>query len=342
MANFQYKNIKVTKRSSEVLVDNPRSIWISLKNEFLLIYDARQFLKFYRSKSRPAINEMQLRARLTYYVHKIEKGLSYVDIKPGFGKVPLKQLAETMRAYNNEQYDKKDKAYLNALSAIREYVTVHPSNSADVQYVKNIFLDIYGEAIESTSNLAGALRVLRESKLENGTKNFAELFIQRCSVRDYDSTPVDVSLIKDAIDIAAKTPSACNRQPCHVYCITDKEVIRKAQVIQISMASYETPPMLLLITSSYSSYLNLTERREPFIDGGMFAMSLLLALEYKQLATCLFNAMFNIDQEKAMRDLIGFQKSEVPIVLIAVGNFKATSKVPKSFRYSIDEIATFV
>ena len=60
----------------------------------------------------------------------------------------------------------------------------------------------------------------------------------------------------------------------------------KALKIQGGFLGYAMPPVLLLVTSDIRAFMNNGERNEPFVDGGLFSMSLLYALEAYGLAAC--------------------------------------------------------
>ena len=115
-------------------------------------------------------------------------------------------------------------------------------------------------------------------------------------------------------------------------------MIESTLAIQGGFTGYKLPPMLLMITTDNSSFLDIKERNQVYIDGGLFAMSLLLSLEYVSLAACPLNAMLNVSRDKQMRELLNIPKNENIIMFAAVGNFKESYKEPKSFRYKGEEI----
>lgn len=307
----------------------------------LFLYDKKRFEKSYFRKYRKA-NADQLKAKLTFHAHALEKGFSHDDLRLGFGKRALQELATSLKAYDRNGFDKSDLEYINALSALKEYITIHNKAGYNIDYINKMFGPLVNEAVNCKSDIAGAKLIYKEDKAGNSDKNFEELFKGRYSVREYSDEPVDDNLITESIEIAMKAPSVCNRQASRVHILSDKEKIKKALNIQGGMTGYATPPRLLIITTDSSNFLAITERNQVYIDGGLFAMSLLLALEYKALAACPLNAMFSIKKDKSLRQLIDLKPSENIIVLISVGNFKTRNNVPKSFRLSGQDISSFV
>lgn len=106
-----------------------------------------------------------------------------------------------------------------------------------------------------------------------------------------------------------------------MYQIADPEKIATALKIQGGFNGYGMPPVLLLITSDIRAFMNNGERNEPFVDGGLFSMSLLYALEAYGLAACPLNAMFSLSQDRKTRALLHIPNYELPVMYIAVGNF---------------------
>lgn len=250
----------------------------------------------------------------------------------------MSKLAKTMHEYNRNGFSKTAKAYQNALAVILEYVELHSGKKSDVSYLEKIFQDIMSEVKTSKSQLGGTSEVRHKEKVKNKHKNFKDLFSQRYSVREYDNSIVEIERVENSIELSMKAPSICNRQTSRVQIITDKTLIRQVLQIQAGMNGYDTPPMLLAVLTDTRHYVAIAERNQPYIDGGLFGMSLLLALEYEGLAACPLNAMFNRVQDKKMRALLSTKDYENYIMFISVGNFKDMVKVPRSFRYSGKEI----
>ncbi|MGH2182869.1 nitroreductase family protein, partial [Enterococcus faecalis] len=130
-----------------------------------------------------------------------------------------------------------------------------------------------------------------KSRLNRKEVDFKYLALNRYSIRDYDSSDVDLGMLNEAIEIALKSPSVCNRQSARVYVINDKKEIKELLNIQGGFNGYELPPCLILVTCDIQDFIDISERNQPYIDGGIFAMSLIYALEYQGFATCTLNTM---------------------------------------------------
>jgi hypothetical protein len=179
--------------------------------------DKRHFKQHY-SRASIGASMAQLDARLIYFAHSLEKGMSRDKIRFGFGTRALMGLAKAMKSYGAQGYDKKSKAYVNALSSLHEYIRIHDEAHASTAHLNSLFPEtILEEVKHCKSTIAGVERVTGTSKAHNSDKNFKDIFMDRYSVRSFSSKPVSTERLKDAIEISMKSPSICNRQPARVH-----------------------------------------------------------------------------------------------------------------------------
>ncbi len=301
-------------------------------------YDKTMFLKYY-SKDIYSSDYTQLSVRLVFHSHSIEKGLSHREIRYGFGESTLRVLAIAIDEYKAKDFDRTDRAYVNALSVIGAYIKLHKDAKKDLHRIKLILgAEIFTEAEHCPAKIGGVATLDVEGKNNNKTKNFNDLFQSRHSVREFSNEPVDPKKINEVIEIVRKTPTVCNRQAMRLHVVSNAKTIEGVLTIQGGFTGYKTPPLLLMLTTDVRGYISLTERRQPYIDGGLYAMSILLALEFVGLAACSLNAMFTRNQDRLLRKMLRIEPSETVIMFIAVGNFYNKNKVAKSFRYSSDKI----
>lgn len=79
----------------------------------------------------------------------------------------------------------------------------------------------------------------RNPQTENMTKDFLELAAERYSVRSFDSTPVDQSIIDKIIHAGQIAPTAVNSQPQMVYVVKSEDVM--ARLNEVSPCIYGAP-----------------------------------------------------------------------------------------------------
>ena len=122
----------------------------------------------------------------------------------------------------------------------------------------------------------------------------------------------------------------------------NKSIIEKALRLQGGFNGYKLPPALFLITADNEAFLSISEHNEGFVDGGLFSMALLMAMEANKIAACPLNTMFSKHIDQQTRDMIGVPENEFLIMYIAAGHFPDETHTCISKRYPVQNILTVV
>jgi nitroreductase len=323
--------LKAIKRGFSQVLAHPQILLFGFR-------DSQRFARNY-ARSETHGDQQQLVTRIIFYTHSIEKGLSHEGFRACFGKNAIERLISVLEVYRNKGYSQRDAAFVSALSTLRSYEDRHRSlHIARDQTPLVNAPDWLACAIAKASIRSGGTDAVRHTFGEPSNKRFFDVIQGRRSVREFDRKPVDRSVVVQAIELATRTPSVCNRQGIRVRVVEDSRLVEDLQSIQGGLTGYPAPPEFLVVTADIRSFVEAKERNEAFVDGGLFSMSLLLSLEALNLAACPLNAMFTSAQDRTIRKLLQMPDHEVVIMLIAVGNFPSTCEVPHSFRYSGNEI----
>lgn len=285
----------------------------------------------------------QISARIIYNVHSIEKGLSRThEFRPGFGKKALAALNDSLVVYTERGFSEDEFPYIEGRSIIIKYIEFHRERGESTTFLKQIIDPKFFIKMNEFSS-AGVKEISINDKKNNYSKNFYELSQGRSSVRDFSGESIDINAVSRAIQNATKTPSVCNRQGWSVYLLQNKKKIEQLLEYQRGFKGYpKLPECVLTITVSNSTFLSPVERNEAFVDGGLFAMSVIYGLEYEGLAAVTLNAMMNSKDEKNIRNIVNINNSEQVILFIAVGQFKEKTIVPISNRKPIKEILKII
>lgn len=276
----------------------------------------------------------QLIGIIIFRTHAIEKGLSHNDFRPEFGKESIfGKLNKHLMEYKQLGYDLENQFIQAAISALNEYKKRHVDQEIDIPWFDNLFRTW----LKPTPELSGTKEVFRNNA---SNRSYSDIVSSRVSIREFGSGNVDLQDIEDAIHISVKTPSVCNRQPWKVKVVSNPDIISKLLKVQGGFGGYNLPNKLLLVTVDTSLFNGRNERNEPYIDGGLFTMSLLYALESKNIATVALNAMFTNKRSKQVADILNLNDSEMLITFIAVGEYPESAMVPKSFRGDYKQIIT--
>lgn len=325
-------------RLSKLVPDSIKIILKSIINRFIFLIEMNseiyRFKKFaYELNKKNDIHN--LFARLTFHTHALEKGLSNSNLRKGFGQHAIKSLMEVMVEYKNAEYPLEEERFLSSLIVLKKYCRTHNNQP---EYTDNIIKFLNSFSIDYPDLLVGAVEFQKETILKNSKSMFSDLALNRISVRDYSTVDVDDTYIFDSIKIAMKSPSVCNRQAWRIHLIKDVDLLERVLTLQGGFkGNGKNLKKLLLVTVDLRYFSNVHERNQGYIDGGIYLMSLVYALTYNGVATCILNAMFNIKREKEIRKAISLDESEIMIGFIALGNYPDVFKVPCSLRDSYEK-----
>lgn len=291
--------------------------------------DKRRFDK--HSFDTKTLNFNQMEARLTKEYHSIEKGLSYSNLRLGFGKQVLENVISLMKNYREQNFPLNTHVYRTALSTLYEYIRVHKENNYDVNDLEVIFKEL--EKDVKHSDTGGIKYENRVDILEKSKQNFKEFSMSRYSIREYSSEPVSFTTIEKALSLATQTPSACNRQPWKVRVVEDPKLKKFIQDNQNGNRGFgDFIDKYLIITADVSYYDKGRERNQANIDGGMYAMNLLYSLHFYGVASVPLSASLSLKQEANLRGKFKIPESENFIMFIGIGNYSDEFKVTKSDR----------
>ena len=294
------------------------------------IYDQRRYWK--HSSTSVITNSTQLEAEITRVYHAIEKGLSLSDIKVGFGRDKAEYLLSLLIMYQKKGYSLDSSQYLTALVVLQEYIRFCGDKNDRLNKIKK-FVE---KAMIDKAHIGGGILTKNKSDLLTASKqNFAELAFNRHSIRNYTDETVDDEIIIDAIKIAQRSPSVCNRQATRVYLINNKETIQRVLPLQGGNVGFgHLIKKLLIITADLCAFDGTHERNQGFIDGGMFAMSLLYSIQFHGLGACALNWARALETDLALRSEINIRESNVILMMIGVGHIPDIV-TPRFFNYVV-------
>ena len=288
--------------------------------------------------------EAKLRNRIYIQSHIIEKGLSLKDVRLGFGVPKVKQLLSYVEKY----YNKYKEGYILyfALSVIQKYVEFHKEQdfAVDEEIMQrfNQLMELVSNGTNETTNLyeGGTKQVKREDII--GTDfDFADFIKKRHSVRSFTGKPISMDDLREALRMTEYTPSACNRQPWVIRVFTQKENIQKILGIQQGSRQFKDDvSAVILVSSSYNSFA-ISEKAQPYVNGGLYSMTLLYALHAKGLGAIPLNMGLKPKELEKIKQLAGLGVTDVPVMLIAVGDTSDTLNVANSCRVSYKEYTKF-
>jgi nitroreductase len=188
-------------------------------------------------------------------------------------------------------------------------------------------------------NEGGIKKVTREKIWIDSKKDLKPFFASRHSVRNFALKEVDINLIEQAVEMAQRSPSVCNRQSSKVYVFSEEHQKKKVLSCQNGNRGFgDQASNVLIITSDLQNFASVGERNQSWIDGGMYAMSLVYALHSLGLGTCCLNWSVEYQVDQQLRQVAGIGDSEVVIMMVAVGHLPNELMVAQSPRKAVNEI----
>ena len=308
----------------------------SVKKKYYLERELRRKNKSYLKRFRryafsgsKCRDERQYEAVITRWYHTIEKGLSYENYRAGFGKANVEQLLSAMENYAKDGYDTDQFFYRTALSTLHAYLVKSEGCGVGNQALERRIGMLNAVPNES----GGAFRFAPLPMEQVQSLNYGEFVKNRHSMRHFSSEPVEMERIERAVKLAQYTPSACNRQGWRIRILTDKKTIRNVLANQNGNQGFgDEFDKLLLITSDLRCANLDREVFQAFIDGGMYAQSVLNALHFEHIASVPLSASLSMGQERNVREILSLEEAEIPILFVGIGNYPRECQTTKSER----------
>ena len=308
----------------------------SVKKKYYLERELRRKNKSYLKRFRryafsgsKCRDERQYEAVITRWYHTIEKGLSYENYRAGFGKANVEQLLSAMENYAKDGYDTDQFFYRTALSTLHAYLEKNKACGVENQALEKRIGMLNAVPNES----GGAFRFVPLPMEQVQSLNYGEFVKNRHSMRHFSSEPVEMERIERAVKLAQYTPSACNRQGWRIRILTDKKTIRNVLANQNGNQGFgDEFDKLLLITSDLRCANLDREVFQAFIDGGMYAQSVLNALHFEHIASVPLSASLSMGQERNVREILKLEEAEMPILFVGIGNYPRECQTTKSER----------
>lgn len=327
---------RVLPRPLRVRAGRARRTVLLLRN---YLYDFRR-VATYSAAVRDIPSRENLRALITMDYHRIEKGLSLRDMRERFGADVLRRLERDIVAY--ERLYGRDETTAVALRALDQYCHVHEQRSCDVGEVRSMLDRIHAAAPGGAPvgcQAGGTIELERSQLLASIPERAGDLITTRHSVRDFDDRPVELDSIRTAVAAAMRSPSVCNRQSWRVHVYREPAMRERVLALQNGNAGFRhRVDTALVVTSPVHAFVTAGERNQCWIDGGMFSMSLILALHAQGLGACCLNWSVERERDQELHRAAGIPLDEAVIMMIAVGHLPERFLVAQSPRRPLEEV----
>lgn len=313
-------------------------VWLFLNYH----YDYHRFRKFSKAVAfdrKETNRQAQLRALITMDYHRIEKGLSLRSPRPGFGTDAVSNLLTNIDNYIN--HFNADHTVFVAINTLLEYKRFNDESGGNIGSLSQRIIDLEAKANDHQMDCVegGVKWVNRETLYDQAKGDLHGLLTTRHSVRHYSEHRVSDDLIDRAVQLAMRSPSVCNRQCWRVYDFAKGDKMKSVLECQNGNRGFRSEiGRTLIVAADVRTFVSVGERNQPWIDGGMFAMSLIYGLHSLGLGSCALNWSVAKYGDKRLRRIANIPDHEVIIMLISVGHLPDSFRVAQSPRRPISDV----
>lgn len=292
-----------------------------------------------------ALTEGQHHAVLSIAYHRLEKALSFSEPRPGFGVGIAQELCLSLEEYISRfGHHAICDTCVEVLSDYARFNKAHGRPAGNVEeWLSKMKAAGFGKPSDFDGEGGGATVKTSRLEIQAAAKmDLSAFFRSRHSIRNFAAGGVATEQVTRAISQARWAPSVCNRQSARVYLLQGAEICRQALALQNGNRGFgHSVETVLIVTSDIQCFASVDERNQCWIDGALFAMSLVYALHSEGLGTCCLNWCTSTDTDRKLHTATEIPESEVVIMMIAVGHIADELHVARSRRLAFDEIVRF-
>ena len=300
--------------------------WLAYQSDF------RRF--WYYSHMEKGGGESALEAEILAAAHIIERGLSLPEPRLGYGKAKIESLIGVIRKYVSDGLSLDSLAYTNSVAVLRSYCEYHKDHGHDLGELGRKI----DEIVPQQTTDAGYEVFSSDKYKALAQGDFRSCALSRYSVRAYGGEPVSEKKVVDALEISRKTPSVCNRQSWKAYWIKSEDAKARLMILQNGHTGFGYQvDSFLVVTTDLSTFIYAEERNQSFVDGGLYAMSLLYSLHYVGLGACSLNWSVSEKTDRKLKSELDIPSNENIIVVIAIGSLPDEVRVAKSCRKTVSD-----
>ncbi len=298
------------------------------------------------NKIKGANKNKLLESRILVAAHSLEKGMGCKVVKKGYGVKKANNLLNYLENYKKKAASTNTYTFIEAVKVLKVYIAFHEADGFDISQVKSRYESLCANVdVVTKTSIEGCMAgydLVNAKQLDGCDMDFDKFISQRRSIRDYKEDIVSKDKIAEAVRLANKAPSACNRQPVKVYTTSNSEQVRHIDNIITGTSGFKgTIPNVAIITCD-RSYFSGAEYNQWYINGGIYLSYFVLSLHSLGIGSCIMQWFAFYKTEKELKKYFGISSSEAIIAVVGYGYYKDETKCICAQRKSVDETLTII
>lgn len=257
--------------------------------------------------------ERRLSHKTIIEAHTVEKGLTLPKPKPHFGRAKIAAMLDMNAGWTPPEGELSRSMLVGALRDYQQAFAGTPAPDAGIAERISAFV-----AAHDASSARGGVR----HGLEHPAENPAALaFLEsRFAAREFAARALSDTEVEAVARLAQRAPSQCNRQSARLHVYRDPARIRRLLELQGGARGFaENVPTLFVVTSEITAWGGPQQRNQPYVDGGLYAMMLILGLDATGFLSCPMNLAIAHRTERAIKAEAAIPTRERLIVMVAAG-----------------------
>lgn len=301
----------------------------------LYLYDARRFLKYAGVFNHDVQSD---ESRIVMAYHVLEKGLTMPRRRLNFGHDAVLHLMGLIESFKN-RYSSLTLQCEHAIGVLKAYRKLHVGKEDDATFWNAVdeFLSKHCDVPTREQFHLTSAEFYRDAG-----SSFDKFAKARHTLRQYEGSVSDEA-IKNAVELALTSPSACNRQHVRVVCVSNRTVMNEVLSIQHGNRGFgDLADKLLIITGDLRVVGWAEERNDIYTNCGIFLMNLCYGLFYNHVAHCILNWSERPSQDRQLHQILNLPDSQVVAAMIVCGGTPKEIDVALSPRRDVKEILSVI
>jgi nitroreductase len=247
-------------------------------------------------------------------------------------------LLEAELKYANHE---KDFSFINGINSLREYKKTYEKHKWTNEKEYKIVSDFLKKYEKIGEQRTGVYILTKEELRKDYKIDYKKFIKSRHSTRNYKNEVLKPEDIKEAIEMAKYSPSACNRQYIKVHYYPKGKM--RQNVIKYSLGKgglYMQGVNTFIITFDVNGLDGAGERNQGYFNAGLFATNLVNAFHSLGIGTCFIQFANSVKEEEDLKKLNDIPSHERIAVILYAGYYDEKSIFAVSPRKDFEEYFT--